>query len=51
MDVLAIILIVVGIWLAIKVVGFFFKFAIIALVLLAIYWLVAPYVGAPPLPF
>jgi hypothetical protein len=50
LDIVAIIVVIVGIFLAIKVVGFLFKFAVIALVIGALYWLVASNTGMP-LPF
>lgn len=50
MDWLAIIITIIGIYLAIKVVGFFFKLAIIVIVIGALYWLASPYLGLP-LPF
>ena len=50
MSVLAIVVVIVGIFLALKVVGVLFKFALIALVIVALYWLAAPYLGMP-LPF
>ena len=50
MSVLAIVVVIVGIFLALKVVGVLFKFALIALVIAALYWLAAPYLGMP-LPF
>lgn len=45
MSVLAIIVIIIGIYLALKVVGVLFKFGFILLVLVALYWLVAPFMG------
>jgi len=47
MSWLAIIVVIVGIYLAIKVVGVLFKFGLILLVLAAVYWLAAPYLGLP----
>jgi hypothetical protein len=49
-DLFTIILIIIGIYLAIKVVGFFFKLAFIVVVIGALYWLASPYLGLP-LPF
>ena len=49
MEVVAIIVIIIGIWLMLKVVGVLFKLALVAVVLAAAYWLVAPMVGLPPL--
>ncbi|MFA6984638.1 MAG: hypothetical protein WC213_00330 [Arenimonas sp.] len=48
MSWLAIVIVIIGIYLALKVVGFLFKFAMILLVLFALYWLAAPYLGMPP---
>jgi hypothetical protein len=48
MSWLAIVIMIIGIYLAIKVVGFVFKLALIVLVIAALYWLVSPYLGAPP---
>lgn len=50
MSWLAIVLIVIGVWLAIKLVGVVLKLAMWALVLFGLYWLAAPYLGLP-LPF
>lgn len=50
MSIVAIIVVIIGIFLAIKVAGFLFKFLFIALVIGGIYWLVAPHIGQP-LPF
>ena len=47
MSWLAIIVVIIGIYLALKVVGVLFKFGLILLVLAALYWLVAPYLGMP----
>lgn len=49
MSWLAIIVVIVGIYLALKVVGVLFKIGLILLVIAAIYWLVAPYLGAAPI--
>ena len=49
MEVVAIIVIIIGIWLMLKVVGVLFKLALVAVVLAAAYWLLAPMVGLPPL--
>lgn len=40
---------VVCIWLAIKVIGAFLKFALWGVALLALYWFAAPYAGWPSL--
>ena len=50
MSWLGIILVVVGIYLAIKVAGFALKLALWVLVLGAAYWVLAPLLGLP-LPF
>ena len=50
MSWLGIIVVVVGIYLAIKVAGFALKLALWVLVLGAAYWVLAPYLGLP-LPF
>ena len=47
MSWIAIIAIVLGIWLAVKVVGAAFKLALWLAVLGAGYWFLAPYVGLP----
>lgn len=47
MDIVAVIVVIIGIYLAIKVVGFLFKIGLILVVIAAIYWLVAPHVGMP----
>ena len=47
MDIVAIIVVIIGIYLAVKVVGFLFKIGFILLVIAAIYWLSAPYLGLP----
>ena len=50
MSWLGIVLVVVGIWLALKVVGFVLKLVMLALVLFGGYWFLAPHLGMPPLP-
>lgn len=50
MSWIAIVMIVVGIYLAIKVAGFALKLLLWALVLGAAYWLLAPMLGLP-IPF
>ena len=50
MSWIAIVLVVVGIYLAIKVAGFALKLLLWVLVLGAAYWLIAPALGLP-LPF
>ena len=47
MDIVAVIVVIIGIYLAIKVVGFLFKIGLILVVIAAIYWLLAPHVGLP----
>jgi hypothetical protein len=47
MSWLAIALIVIGIWLAIKVVGAVLKLAFWGVALAGVYWLLAPYLGLP----
>lgn len=47
MSWLGIVLIVVGLYLALKVAGFALKLAMWALVLLGVYWLLAPMLGLP----
>ena len=47
MNALAIVVAIIGIYLALKVAGFVFKFGLILLVLVVLYWLAAPYLGAP----
>ncbi len=50
MSWLGIVLIVLGIYLALKVAGFALKLAMWVLVIAGVYWLLAPYVGLP-IPF
>ncbi len=47
MSWIAILLIIVGLWLALKVVGFVLKVAVWVIAIVAIYWLVAPHFGLP----
>lgn len=47
MSLLGIVLIVIGIYLALKVAGFALKLAMWALVLFGAYWLLAPFLGLP----
>ncbi|WP_226468546.1 hypothetical protein [Luteimonas panaciterrae] len=49
MSWIGVILIVVGVYLAFKVVSFLLKVAMWGLVLAGVYWVVAPLVGWPPL--
>ena len=47
MSILAIIVIIIGIYLAMKVVGVLFKIGFILLVIAALYWLAMHFGGAP----
>ena len=47
MSWLGIVLVIVGLYLAIKVVGVVFKLAMWALVLIGLYWFFAPHLGLP----
>ena len=47
MSWVGILLVIVCIWLAFKVVGVLFKVVLWGLVLVGIYWLVAPFLGMP----
>lgn len=49
MSWLGILLVVVALYLAFKVAGFALKLLMWALVLLGLYWLLAPLLGLPPL--
>jgi len=49
MSWLGIVLIVLGLYLALKVAGFALKLAMWALVLFGLYWLLAPLLGLPAL--
>jgi len=49
MSLIGILLVIVGIWLALKVVGVFFKLALWVLVLVGAYLLLAPLLGLPHL--
>lgn len=49
MSWLGIVLVVLGLYLAFKVAGFFLKLLMWGLVILGVYWLAAPYLGLPPL--
>jgi len=48
MSWIGIVLVIVGLWLALKVAGFALKLLMWALVLLGLYWLLAPMLGLPP---
>lgn len=50
MSLVGIVLIIVGIYLALKVAGFMLKLAMWVLVIAGVYWLLAPYLELP-LPF
>lgn len=47
MSLFGIVLVIVGIWLAIKLAGAFLKLAMIVLVVVGLWILVGPYVGLP----
>jgi hypothetical protein len=47
MEILAIALVLIGIYLVVKVAGFVLKMAFLAVVIGAIYWLIAPMLGLP----
>ncbi len=47
MSWLAIVLVVAGVWLALKVVGALIKLACLGLALAAAYWFLAPLLGLP----
>ena len=42
-----ILMVVLGLWLALKVAGFFLKLLLWAVVLFGLYWLLAPHLGLP----
>ena len=48
MSWIGIVLVIVGLWLALKVAGFALKLLMWALVLLGLYWLLVPMLGLPP---
>lgn len=48
MSWIGIVLVVVGLYLALKVAGFALKLLMWALVLFGLYWLLAPMLGLPP---
>ena len=48
MSWIGILLVIVGLWLALKVAGFALKLLMWALVLFGLYWLLAPMLGLPP---
>lgn len=45
MSWLGIILVIIGLYLAFKVAGFFLKLLMLALVVLGLYWLLGPHLG------
>lgn len=47
MSWIAIIVILVGLWLAFKAVGMLVRLVIWAVIIAAVYWLVAPHLGLP----
>ena len=47
MSWLGIVLVVIGLYLALKVAGFVMKLAMWALVLFGLYWILAPWLGLP----
>ena len=47
MSWLGIVLVIIGLYFAFKVAGFFLKLLMWALVILGIYWFAAPYLGLP----
>ena len=46
-TIIAIIILAICAWLAIKVVGFLFKGALVLVAFCVLYWLAAPYLGLP----
>jgi len=46
-TIIAIIILAICAWLAVKVVGFLFKGALVLLAFGVLYWLAAPYLGLP----
>ncbi|MBV2209605.1 MAG: hypothetical protein KUL77_08590 [Thermomonas sp.] len=51
MNWIAIVLIVIGVWLALKVAGAFLKLLLWAAAAVALWWWLHPYLGVPFLPF
>lgn len=47
MEIIAIIVLLIAAWLAVKVVGFLFKAGMVLLAFAALYWLAAPHLGLP----
>ena len=46
-SILAIALLLLAAWLAVKVVGFLFKIGLVLVAFAALYWLAAPYLALP----
>ena len=47
MSIVAIVIILVGLWLAFKAVGLLVRLLVWAVILGAVYWLLAPHLGLP----
>ncbi len=47
LEIIAIIVLLIAAWLAVKVVGFLFKAGMVLLAFAILYWLVAPHLGLP----
>lgn len=47
MSIVAIVIILVGLWFAFKAVGMVVRLLIWAVIIAAVYWLVAPHLGMP----
>jgi hypothetical protein len=47
LEIIALIVLVIAAWLAVKLAGFMLKAIFFVLVFAALYWLAAPYVGLP----
>ena len=47
MEIIAIVILLIAAWLAVKVVGFLFKIGMVLLAFAALYWLAAPHLGLP----
>ncbi|MFC0677639.1 hypothetical protein ACFFGH_07255 [Lysobacter korlensis] len=46
---IAVVVVVLGIWLALKAVGALVRLALVIVVIAAVYWLIAPHLGLPML--
>jgi hypothetical protein len=46
-TIIAVIILAICAWLAVKVVGFLFKSALVLVAFCVLYWLAAPYIGLP----